>query len=111
MSLTTKSVMNNLDPFAHRDSHLSARGTRIYWAVTWYESGSPNGRYEIERLSSNMWSVTHYQVIQGGDAKLTRHIGPATTKTKAMRLAELDSNRLAENITTALLKGHGLISA
>ena len=110
MSLTTASVMNNLDPFHARDAYISPRGTRVYSAVSYLDSDTPNGRYEIERLSSSMWAVTHHQVILGGAKTLTRHIGPATAKTKAMRLADLDSHHLKERVVEALLKGHGIIT-
>ncbi|ACH62038.1 hypothetical protein MYRNA_30 [Mycobacterium phage Myrna] len=110
-STTTDVLASNIDPFAFKDSHVSARGTRIYWAVTWLDSATPNGRYEIEKLSASMWSVTHYQVMKGGEQKFTRHIGPADSKQQAMRLAQLDSNRLGTNIASAFVKGHGLISA
>lgn len=96
------------DPQAY---NTSARGTRVYWMVTRLRSETPNGQYKIERLGGGMWSLTHEQVIQGGRAKLVRHIGPADTRTKAIRLAEIDDMHLEENVLQAMLKGHGLVLA
>jgi hypothetical protein len=102
---TTKSVVDgNIHPFAHADSHVNERGNRVYWASTWLQSESPNGRYEIEQVSYNHYVVKHYQVIRRGADVIVRPVGTiAKTKGYAMSLAEADSHHLANNVLSAVL--------
>jgi hypothetical protein len=102
---TTTSVLDaNLDPFSFDASHVNERGNRVYWACTWLQSETPNGRYEIEQVSPKMYVVTHHQVIRRGADKIVRPVGVYQgTKAHAINLAEGDSHHLANNVLSAVL--------
>jgi hypothetical protein len=105
MSTTTSLAASVLHPFSHDTSSVSPRGTRIYWASTWLQSETPNGRYEIEKLSGSMWVVTHHQVIAQGRDKVTRRVSGVAAKTKreAIAQAESDCAHLESNVMAAIL--------
>jgi len=105
MSTTTSILNANPAAFSHLSSTLSPRGTRIYSAVTWLQSDTPNGRYEIEQITPSMYVVTHHQVIARGETKIVRRVSGVAAKTKraAIEAAERDSKELAANVLHALL--------
>ena len=111
MSVTTKSIMNNLDPFSVRDSSFNSDGQRVYWAATWMQSNTPNGRYTITRVSPSHWTVRHHQVISGGRQEVRRILGVFRTKAAAMKVADDDSHELEDNFLKHLLSSPAVSSA
>ena len=102
MSNDTFTAHNGSRAFHASSAHRTSRGTRIYWAATALYQDTPDGRYEIEKLHSSLYVVTHRQVINGGRNMIIRRVGQATTKGVAVRYAEIDHKQLADKIVAEL---------
>src|SRR6478752_6277510 len=87
-----------------RNAFNSVGGQKCYWMVSWLRSETPNGTYYITKRNSRHWTIQHEQVINGGEAKIVRTLGMATTREVAIRYAESDETQLAEKVLDALLK-------
>ncbi|ASZ74608.1 hypothetical protein KHO57_gp033 [Mycobacterium phage Phabba] len=83
--------------------NLDAQGRKVYWMVSWLRSETPNGTYRITKMNSRHWSISHTQVINGGQDSIVRHIGMATTREVAIRYAEIDAANLEDKILDRVL--------
>jgi len=108
---TTDVLASNIDPFSAKSAHRDVNGNKVYVALTWLDSETPNGRYEITKMGSRHYSVSHHQVIGGGTHKVVRYISFATTKEVAMRYAQLDSQDLTAKVFEAALSRKSVFSA
>ena len=105
MSNDTFAAHNGSRAFHASSAHRTERGTRIYWAATALYQDTPDGRYEIEKLHSSLYVITHHQgypTTDGGTAWITRRVGQATTKGVAVRYAEIDHEQLADKVVAAI---------